>query len=172
MNKWLNDFLLSPSKHITALIVLSLLFYVNTLSNDFAVDDSIVIVKNEYVRKGLSGIPDILNKDTFRGFFKTEGKDKLVSGGRYRPLSLILFAFIYQFFGDAAWIYHLVNILLYTLLGVLLYKVLGRMLDRLFPKNLQPSPFWLPLFSLFIRYIPNVSPTSKERMKCSPSCYP
>ncbi|HMW38784.1 MAG: tetratricopeptide repeat protein [Saprospiraceae bacterium] len=141
MNKWLNDFLLSPSKHITALIVLSLLFYVNTLSNDFAVDDSIVIVKNEYVRKGLSGIPDILNKDTFRGFFKTEGKDKLVSGGRYRPLSLILFACIFQFFGDAAWIYHLVNILLYTLLGVLLYKVLGRMLDRLLPKESSAIAF-------------------------------
>jgi len=51
-----------------------------------------------YTTQGISGIPGILKYDTFKGFFKVEGKDKLVSGGRYRPFTLIMFALEWQLF--------------------------------------------------------------------------
>ncbi len=125
-----NALISSTRQHQWILCCLVIILYSNTLLNDFAVDDSIVIVKNEYVRKGIQGIPDILNKDTFRGFFKTEGKDKLVSGGRYRPLSLIIFALVFQLFGASAFIYHLLNIVAFGALVLVLYKLLSRLFEN------------------------------------------
>ncbi len=110
-------------------------FYGNTLLNNFAVDDSIVITKNDFTKKGFSGISDLLTKDTFRGFFKVEGKEKLVSGGRYRPFSLVIFAIIFQFFGSNAFIYHFFNILFFAGLGLILYEVLRKLLQVKFINN-------------------------------------
>ncbi|MBV6652333.1 MAG: hypothetical protein KI786_01165, partial [Mameliella sp.] len=78
--------------HLWGLFALSFLLYANTLGHDYALDDAIVIYDNMFVKDGISGIPGILSKDTFYGFFKEEGKAALVAGGRYRPFSLILFA--------------------------------------------------------------------------------
>lgn len=65
------DHLLYSAKHHRLLIgILVFVWYGNSLLNEFAVDDGIVITRNEYVTKGISGIPDLLTKDTFRGFFK------------------------------------------------------------------------------------------------------
>ena len=98
------------------------MFYVNTLSFGHALDDDIVIVKNIFTEKGISGIPDLLSKDTFHGFFKK--KKNLVSGGRYRPLSLVSFAIENEVFGvekdDGTFVYnpfwgHLINIIIYSL---------------------------------------------------------
>ena len=71
----------------TLLMVFCFLLYGNTLNHEYTQDDAIVIYDNMFTTKGVSGIPEILKYDTFKGFFKVEGKDKLVSGGRY--LSLI-----------------------------------------------------------------------------------
>lgn len=101
--------------------------YANTLFHDFAVDDGIVIVKNEFVKKGISGIGDLLTKDTFRGFFNKEGKDKLVAGGRYRPLTPVVFAVIYDLFGPSAPVYHLLSVLAFSMLCVLLLLVLKKL---------------------------------------------
>ena len=70
----------------------AIIIYGNTLGHDFTQDDAIVITENMYTKDGLQGIGGLLKYDTFKGFFKVEGKDKLVSGGRYRPLTPILFA--------------------------------------------------------------------------------
>jgi hypothetical protein len=48
--------------------------------------------------QGISGIDELLSYDTFRGFFKVEGKENLVAGGRYRPLTPIMFALGIEFF--------------------------------------------------------------------------
>ncbi|MDX1911596.1 MAG: tetratricopeptide repeat protein, partial [Saprospiraceae bacterium] len=66
------------------------LLYANTLTHGFVLDDAIVITDNMYTQKGVEGIGGILSKDTFFGFFKVEGKETLVSGGRYRPMTLVL----------------------------------------------------------------------------------
>ena len=88
------------SLHCLLIMVLSFVLYANTLTHDYTQDDAIVITDNEFTEKGFSGIPDILRYDTFRGFFKEAGIAQLVSGGRYRPLTLVLFAVEVQFFGQ------------------------------------------------------------------------
>jgi protein O-mannosyl-transferase len=106
------------------LFVYSFIIYANTLFNKYAQDDAIVITENMFTKQGFKGIPGLLSHDTFYGFFKKSGKDKLVSGGRYRPLSPISFAVEYQFFGLNPLISHLINTILYGLLGMLLFKFL------------------------------------------------
>lgn len=122
---------LSNKKLLSILIfAFACLLYTNTLQHDYTQDDAIVITENMFTKKGLSGIPGIVGKDTFYGFFKEEGKAALVSGGRYRPLTQIMFAFEWQIFGENPFIGHLINILLYGLTCVVLYRLLLRILPR------------------------------------------
>jgi len=113
--------LLGPQWHVSIIAVTALLLYANTLGHQYAQDDAIVIYDNMYTQDGVKGIKGHLTKDTFFGFFKTEGKDKLVSGGRYRPLTPILFCVGYEIFGDNPMIGHLMNSLWYALLCCLIY---------------------------------------------------
>ena len=124
------------------LFALSFLLYANTLSHDYALDDAIVIYNNMFVEDGVSGIPGILTKDTFFGFFKEEGKASLVAGGRYRPLTLVLFALEVQLFGKTPFIGHLVNGLLYGLTTVMLYLLLLKLFS---PSNGQARAFFIAL---------------------------
>jgi tetratricopeptide (TPR) repeat protein len=112
--------------------VLPLMLYANTLRNDFALDDSIVITENIFVQKGIKGIPEIVSNDTFTGFFKE--KKNLVQGGRYRPLSLITFAVEQSLWGNNPVFPHLINVLLYALLCLLICKTL-RLLTDCFDKT-------------------------------------
>ncbi len=120
----LPDWLSNSKLHYILIAALAFVLYANTLGHDYCQDDAIVIKENMYTTQGLKGIPGILNKDTFYGFFKKDGKQALVHGGRYRPLTLVLFAVEWQLFGDNPMIFHLVNIILFVLLGLLLYKVM------------------------------------------------
>jgi tetratricopeptide (TPR) repeat protein len=76
--------------------LLSGLIYANSISNDYSVDDSIVIQRNMFTQRGLAGLPGIFAYDTFYGFFRN--KKSLVSGGRYRPLTVAMFAVETEFF--------------------------------------------------------------------------
>lgn len=146
VNKWEHYFqqVFNNGKYHKLIISFFAFFiYANTTLNQFCVDDSIVITKNEYVTKGFSGIPNILNKDTFRGFFKKEGKDKLVSGGRYRPLTLVAFAILYQCVGANPFMFHLLCILCFILLCNFIYLVLL----QLFRNQKLVSPIALAFLS-------------------------
>jgi tetratricopeptide (TPR) repeat protein len=105
--------------------LLGVTIYVNTLGHDYTQDDAIVIYENMFTQKGVSGISGLLTEDTFFGFFKERGKEKLVSGGRYRPFTPIMFAVEYQLFGKNPFIGHLINCILYGLLGLLIFQVLS-----------------------------------------------
>ncbi len=140
------------------LFALGVLLYANTLRHNYAVDDAIVIYDNEFTTKGVAGIPSLLKYDTFRGFFKVEGKESLVSGGRYRPLTPVMYALEVELFspkkkdgngqivkdkdGDEVFdpyedgklntvkfVGHLINTLLYGLTGVVLFWLLLEMLS-------------------------------------------
>ncbi len=104
------------------LLIISFILYGNTLQHQYALDDAIVITENDFVKQGVSGIPDILTTDVFTGFFGV--KKNLVEGGRYRPLSLVSFAIEYELFGEEPFVSHLINILLYALSGMLLFSLL------------------------------------------------
>lgn len=110
--------------HALLIFAFSFLLYANTLTHDYTQDDAIVITENMFTTEGVSGIPGILQYDTFYGFFKDPGKANLVAGGRYRPLSLVLFAIEVELFGLNPFVGHLVNVLLFGFTAVLLYWLL------------------------------------------------
>ena len=114
----------NTSLHKWLIFTVAFLLYGNTLTHEYTQDDAIVIYDNMFTTAGFSGIPGILKYDTFYGFFKVEGKDKLVAGGRYRPLTLVMFAVEYAVFGESPFIGHLGNVLRYGLLGLVLYLLL------------------------------------------------
>ena len=79
--------------------ILSLIIYSNTFNAQFALDDDIVICKNEYVLQGVKGMPDIFSKDLFDSFYKQMNTTAQLAGGRYRPLSVATFAIEQEFIG-------------------------------------------------------------------------
>ena len=92
---WLSTF------NIQAAIVglLAFVIYANTFKHEFALDDTIVIVRNEYVTKGFAGIKDIMTKDAFDSYYRQSNSSNQLAGGRYRPLSIVSFAVEQQFMG-------------------------------------------------------------------------
>ncbi|MBQ1606744.1 MAG: hypothetical protein II088_08035, partial [Bacteroidales bacterium] len=87
---------------IIILAAVSIGLYINTLRNDYALDDSMVLIRNSFTQEGVSGFGDIFKYDTFTGFWvfndstrtveQIVKEKKLLAGGRYRPLSLATFA--------------------------------------------------------------------------------
>ncbi len=92
---WLTDF----KTHAILCAIIAILFYINTYQNEYALDDTVVIVKNEFVLEGFAGIPDILTKDAYYSYYRQLNTTNQLSGGRYRPLSIVTFAIEQQFFG-------------------------------------------------------------------------
>ena len=144
------SWLFNQRLHCIIIFLFASLLYLNTLGHKFTQDDAIVITENMYTTQGLAGIPGILQYDTFKGFFKVEGKDKLVSGGRYRPFTLLMFALEWQIFkspkkdqdgntiknenGEIVYegnpfIGHFINIILYGLTCVLIYLLMLKLLS-------------------------------------------
>ena len=115
--------------HAILIFAVSFLLYANTLTHDYCQDDAIVITDNMFTTEGVSGIPGIMGYDTFYGFFKDPNKVNLVAGGRYRPFTLVMFAFEYEIFGKGPFIGHLMNVLLFGLTSVLLYFLLLKLLN-------------------------------------------
>lgn len=118
------DWWLQTKWQLLGLFTFSFLLYANTLTHQYTQDDAIVIYDNMFTQEGIAGIPGILKNDTFYGFFKEAGKAKLVAGGRYRPLTQIMFALEWQLFGKNPFVGHLINVLLYGFLAIMLYKCL------------------------------------------------
>jgi len=81
------------------LFIVSFLLYGNTLKHQYALDDEIVICKNDAVQKGLAGTKDIFTKDLFASYYEQNNATAQLSGGRYRPLSVFSFALEQQFIG-------------------------------------------------------------------------
>jgi Tfp pilus assembly protein PilF len=118
------EFIRNTRLQSIVIFALAVLLYANTLSHGFVLDDAIVITDNMFTQQGLKGVGGILSKDTFFGFFKVEGKEALVSGGRYRPMTLVLFAFLYQLVGASPFVFHLITVLLFAATCVLFYRTL------------------------------------------------
>lgn len=141
------SWLTNTSFHKWFLFAFAFLLYANTLTHDYTQDDAIVIYDNMFTEKGFEGIPGILKYDTFYGFFKTEGKANLVAGGRYRPLTLVMFAAEVSLFGKSPFVGHLGNVLLYGLLGIVLYLVVLRLFEY---KESVPYPALIAFISALI----------------------
>jgi len=102
-----------------AILSIVLLFYFNTLTNGYAIDDEVVIQNNQWVKAGFKGIVDI-----FTHHYDTGGNQ----GYEYRPITLLTFAIEYEFFGENPFVSHLISILIFALLThqlVLLLRQIG-----------------------------------------------
>lgn len=110
------------------LAILGTILYLQTVSFDYTQDDAIVINDNMYTTKGVDGIGGLLSHDTFYGYFKDATKTRLVSGGRYRPLTPIMFAFEYDIAGKHPWFSHLISSICYGLLCWVLFGFLRELL--------------------------------------------
>lgn len=119
---------LNTKKAYLLFLLCGFLLYGNTLNHDYTLDDAIVITENQFTKKGFSGIWDQLSNDQFMGFYGE--KKELVSGGRYRPLSMVLFNIEYALFGENPFFSHLMNVLFYILNGILLFMVLKKLLPE------------------------------------------
>jgi hypothetical protein len=92
---WVSDFKIQAA----IVAILAFVLYCNTFNHESAHDDTMVIVQNEYVLEGFAGIHDIFTKDAYDSYYKQFNSGNQLSGGRYRPLSIITFAVEQQFFG-------------------------------------------------------------------------
>ena len=73
------SFFYNRSNQLFIVFALACALYANTLSNQFALDDGMVLSANKLVLKGVSAIPDILVHDSFYGSI---GDTKNLTGGR------------------------------------------------------------------------------------------
>lgn len=133
------------------LIILGFIIYSNSFFNEYALDDGIVIEKNEYVQQGFRGIPKILSTDAYDSFYKQMNAKQQLSGGRYRPLSIVTFAIEQQLFGSTysknitdntinpevqetakklATVRHIINVLLYILSVIILLYFLRQFIFK------------------------------------------
>jgi protein O-mannosyl-transferase len=123
------------------LVILGFFIYANSIDNEYALDDGIVIQGNEYVQQGFGGIVKILTTDAYDSFYRQMGASQQLAGGRYRPLSIVTFAIEQSLFGkeenkksalDIAYIRHFFNVAFYILSVVILLYFLR---NYIFKKN-------------------------------------
>jgi protein O-mannosyl-transferase len=146
--------------------IVGFFLYVQTVNYEYALDDKLVITHNYITKKGFAGIGEHFQTDFLIGFF---GKEKnLLAGGRYRPLSLVVYSIENQIFGkkmvnangepildkDGDYNYeynpfvgHLTNALMYAFSALLLFLVLYRMFP---PDKSKPWYFSFPLIATLL----------------------
>ncbi|MCQ2283913.1 MAG: tetratricopeptide repeat protein [Bacteroidales bacterium] len=143
--------------HQLIIVILVALFYCDTLSLNYALDDRMVLMENKsVVQGGWKGVKEIFTQDSFTGYFGSE--NSLVAGGRYRPMSQLTFLIEVQLFGkdvkskignvddfrqfhnaeneayfvdsNLPLISHLFNMLYYALLCLLIYVVMRMLFEK------------------------------------------
>ncbi len=102
------------SRKLYLLLGLSIVFYLNTCLNEYALDDHLVISKNAFTQQGLKGIPDLIRHTSYYGFFKNDLEEAAL---RYRPLVMITYALECELIKNKSLLLilsHLVNVLIFA----------------------------------------------------------
>ncbi len=120
------------------LCAIGVLFYGNSLFNKYAMDDQLTILDNTYVQMGFSGIPKILSNDSYASYYVSMGGDpkQQLSGGRFRPLSEIVFAIEQQLLGGSdllPFFRHFVNIVAFACCLWAMFYFLDKFLFKKIP---------------------------------------
>jgi protein O-mannosyl-transferase len=123
---------------LTWIFSLSILLYANTISHEYALDDSVIITDNQYTKQGIKGIGKLVSQDLFSGIY---GQGLDIGGGRWRPLPLITHALEWQLFGESPAISHFLNVILFAFSMVFLW----RFLNEVFKNHV-----WLPFLTVLI----------------------
>jgi len=109
------------------LFLLGCALYAGSLGHEWALDDPLVYTENPAVQEGLAGVPRILSSDAYAHLYERYDRPAELSGGRYRPLSIVTFAVEHELFGNAPLVAHAGNVLLYALTGPLLLFLLRKL---------------------------------------------
>ncbi len=103
--------------------LIAFLFYGNSISNGFSLDDELVTTTDRKqhlnVEKGIGGI-----KDIFTSNYAIDGKQNY----EYRPIVTLSYAIEWSLFSDhpeRASISHFINVLLYAVCGILLFQLIN-----------------------------------------------
>ena len=110
------------------LFATAFIFYGNSISNKFVLDDLIVITGNNFTQKGFGGLKDIFMHDAFVGAY---GQALNLSGGRYRPLSIASFAIEKEIFGYKPEVFHFFNVLFFAFTVVMMFLFLSRLISSI-----------------------------------------
>lgn len=109
------------------LAIFAFALYAQTLRYGYVWDDKAIISENRFVTKGIAGLPEIFTHGVFEGSVLTSDAEQSLSGGRYRPLSVAMFAIEWQMSGGKPAVMHVVNVLLNVCVVVVLFLVLRQM---------------------------------------------
>ncbi len=88
--------------------------YSNTITNEYAIDDELVVENNTQIAKGIKGIPEIFSSYYVEHFDHEYG---------YRPITKATYAIEYSIFGKNPSINHLFNVIFYSLLCLLIFLI-------------------------------------------------
>ncbi len=116
--------MLSAKMLCIVLGIISFVLYANTLMNGYVMDDVMVLKENTMVMQGIKGIPELLATPHMRGFL-------VIPNDLYRPLSLVMFAIEYQFFGQGGTVaYHFFNVLFFAGCVIMFFLFLDKFFDK------------------------------------------
>lgn len=121
---------LSKKYKYLILLAVGLVFYSDTFTNEYAYDDGGIILQNDYVHEGFSGIMKIMTTNSFEGFYKRVHTKEEFPWGKYRPLSFVVFAIEYSINGDWPHSRHVIHVVFYLLTLMVLFYFLDNFLCK------------------------------------------
>lgn len=110
--------------YLTLIALFAFLLFANTIGHDFAWDDKIVLIENERVQEGISGIPDLFSK---------YNSGLLQDKYGYRPVTLTTFAVEFSLFGLNPAGFHFMNVLYFVALCVVIFLFIRRIFSSIHP---------------------------------------
>jgi protein O-mannosyl-transferase len=119
---------------VVTIVIITFLFYGNTLWNNYSGDDGVFITNNSITMSGLARTREIITDDGVLKGWLEKDKTTVEENGfrkRYRPLSQLTFAAEVQFFGLKPHISHFFNVLFYGIIAVLIFVIFSRLTSNL-----------------------------------------
>jgi tetratricopeptide (TPR) repeat protein len=101
-----------------ALCLLTFVAYSNSLSNNFVLDDKVLVLNNP-LGKSLKLMPLIFKQSLYDHWVGVKLYDRM-----YRPMQLLVYWFVYNIWGLNPLGYHLVSIMLHLFNSILIYYLL------------------------------------------------
>ncbi|MCS6904142.1 MAG: tetratricopeptide repeat protein [Bacteroidia bacterium] len=123
--------------HAIIIVIAAILAFGNTHDHEYAGDDQMYTYGNVYTRNGIKGIPDILTKDSFHGFW---GDSPDFAKRYFRPLAIVTFAIEREISKNAPppldfnpYRSHKINILFFAITLLLIYRLQRKFLFPQYP---------------------------------------
>ena len=139
------------------LSAITFVLYINTLHNGFVLDDVIMVKENTIVAKGFGGITELLTTPHMRGYL-------IIPNDTYRPLSLVMFAIEYGFFGLNPAVNHFFNVVVFAGCVVLLFLFLNKFFEGKKPLAAFIGAFLFAVHPVHTEVVANIK--SRDELLC------